>query len=483
MFKNISLASLLSVLLLAAASSSFHSEAQKKSLPSIFNIDPYSMSPNSPHKPALQGFLVRLHGDNGVSIIDTDGNVVSRNFIPATNSQGEVSGGSDEGGCTTPVIDGIFCIRRSKEVKENKWESSMTIYSNPANPKPIPGLSNLYSANIINPNLFPICRRGERIKFVDSKGIEKFTVMPIDGKEPYAVHPKIANGLIFVKVEYDVDTHNDKESVSIKNANGRGTLNFRTGRPIKWGAIDTNGKWVIYPEWDYIEPQDDGTFLGWKVDKIYRINSNGKAVRDTRFDNFNCYFWSPTRGKYVCETFRNGNGYDTNVYDLDMNYITTLNSTDDIEVNHKNPNILCVRKGYLSEDDFYCLIDLSKGNKVISKKYFRLRELPDGNYIAHNRISTGYKTDHCLVNMSGEEKPLPEGSFQFPLKKPLMALCYKTNIPYYFITKGNNIPGYLCDFNGNKINNLLIDEYYNDGWKDISVESSYWRIHVYGVDD
>lgn len=177
--------------------------------------DIYSMSPDSRFKPELRYILVRIKGDNGVSIVDLiDGKVVSRNFAPVTNSKGKVN----HYNWTTPVLDDIFCIRRGKSINDYIWESETTVYHDAAHPAPVVGLTGLYSANIINPNLFPICRYGERIKFVDSKGNVKFTIMPIDGKEPRSVNPMVSNGIIEVEVEYDVETkdYTDKNGKNIK---------------------------------------------------------------------------------------------------------------------------------------------------------------------------------------------------------------------------------------------------------------------------
>ncbi len=80
--------------------------------------------------------------------------------------------------------------------------------------------SRIYTAPTSAILIFPISRYGERIKFVDKNGKEKFTVMPIDGKEPRSVYSTILNEIILV----DVDNE-------------------------KYDAINTTGKWVIYPEW------------------------------------------------------------------------------------------------------------------------------------------------------------------------------------------------------------------------------------------
>ena len=205
----------IAVMLFAMSAVDFVCYGQQKSVAPLRVNDRYSMSPDSRFKPELRYVLVRIKGDNGVSIVDLiDGKVVSRNFAPVTNSKGKVN----HYNWTTPVLDDIFCIRRGKSINDYRWESETTVYHDAAHPAPVVGLTGLYSANIINPNLFPICRYGERIKFVDSKGNVKFTVMPIDGKEPRSVNPMVSNGIIEVEVEYDVETkdYTDKNGKNIK---------------------------------------------------------------------------------------------------------------------------------------------------------------------------------------------------------------------------------------------------------------------------
>lgn len=251
----------IAAMLLAMCAVEFVSYGQQKSGAPLRVNDRYSMSPDSRFKPELRYILVRLKGDNGVSIVDLiDGKAVSRNFAPVTNSKRKISGEN----WTTPVLDDIFCIKRNKQTNGD-WRRSVAIYQNPSRPVSVVWLTDLYSANIINPNLFPICRYGERIKFVDSKGNVKFTVMPIDGKEPRSVNPMVSNGIIEVEVVYDVETEDyiDKSGGKHKSI---------TNSTTKYGAIDTSGKWIIYPEWDSrFEQPEIGTIIGQKKGKFYRI--------------------------------------------------------------------------------------------------------------------------------------------------------------------------------------------------------------------
>lgn len=464
----------IAAMLLAMNAVEFVSYGQQKPGAPLRVNDRYSMSPDSRFKPELRYILVRLKGDNGVSIVDLiDGKVVSRNFAPVTNSKGKISGEN----WTTPVLDDIFCIKRNKQTNGD-WRRSVAIYQNPSRPVSVAGLTDLYSANIINPNLFPICKYGERIKFVDGKGNVKFTVMPIDGKEPRSVNPMVSNGIIEVEVVYDVKTEDyiDKSGGKHKS---------KTNSTTKYGAIDTSGKWVIYPEWDsYFEQPEIGTIIGQKKGKFYRIYPSGKSIQDTRFDDFDraCNYHWPVNGKYIFEEFF-GSRHGTNVYDLKQNYITTLDNADWIRPNRVHQDILCVRRDFHdnSNGSYDNLFDLSK-NTVISKNYKDLEALPDGNYLGRSREDRNGVTKCWYVKADGTETPLPDNC-EFPLRHPGMALYYKPEINRFIVVGKNGAPGYICDFNGNRIGNLQIEEFYNTEWEVEPVKSSYWRKHILGEDD
>ena len=127
-------ATVLTVMFLVLAGETTISYGQQKRKPAATNhvSDTYLTSQDSRFKPELRYLLVRLKGDNGVSIIDLDGNIISRNFAPVTNSRGKITGESR----TTPVIDDIFCIERCKRIN-GEWQNSLSVYHNASNPTPI----------------------------------------------------------------------------------------------------------------------------------------------------------------------------------------------------------------------------------------------------------------------------------------------------------------------------------------------------------
>lgn len=463
----------IAAMFLAMSAVDFVSYGQQKSAAPLRVNDIYSMSPDSRFKPELRYILVRLKGDNGVSIVDLiDGKVVSRNFAPVINSKGKISGEN----WTTPVLDDIFCIKRNKQTN-GEWRRSVSIYQNPSEPVSVAGLTDLYSANIINPNLFPICRYGERIKFIDSKGNVKFTVMPIDGKEPYSVSPDICNGIIIVRVG------SGGRADSTTNDIGKQTDNKSTE---KYGAIDTTGKWVIYPEWDRLESYQIGVIHGLKDGVWYNITPTGKSTRDVNADIHLYRHGWPVPSKFLIETVYDG-GPVSNIYDLKQNYIATIDKADLINPNQTHPEILCARRGIRYDSNghyigYSNLVDLSYNNAVISKNYTDLDELPDGNYLGRNRINDSDIFKCWYVKADGTETPLPDNC-EFPFSDPLMALYYKPEINRFIVIGKNGVPGYICDFNGNRIGNLQIEEFYNTEWEVEPVKSSYWRKHILGEDD
>lgn len=412
--------------------------------------DKYSMSINpGSYKPKLQYFQVRLKGDPGVSLIDLDGNIIARNFTAVKNSYGTVEGTN----YTSPVLDDVFSVVRYKKGKD--WcdtRGSITIYRNASSPTPIPGLTDLYSANIINPNLFPISRYGERIKFVDKTGKEKFTVMPIGGKEPYSADPFIINGIIMVKVDND-----------------------------KYGAINTMGKWVIYPEWNNIKVLYDGTILGLKPNgEIHKIILTDGLSRSTRIDTPIYYYdYGRSNGKYLAEVFFDNGEHISNIYNRDNKYITTLYNTDYVRFSLWHPDILLVRKGFHSGSDSYdCLIDISKNNAVVSRCYSYMQELPDGNYLAYNKADRNHGiSSWYYVKFDGTETKLPDNT-EFPLSHPGFALFYQGTVNNFIVKPTDEKTGYICNSKGVKIGNLEIGDYYHLRWEVEPVKSSYYKINM-----
>lgn len=401
----------------------------------------YSYGPKSTpgEKPKLSGFLVKLQDEDGISILDLEGNIISRNFTPYSNAKGEVSSVNTY---NTPIINDIFCVGRRKGDKFT-GRTSYTIYRNASDPIPIDGLQDLYDANIIDPNLFPICKYNERIKFVDSKGNVKFTVMPIDGKEPRSVYPFHVNGLIIVITD------------------------------AGYGAIDISGRWVLYPDWDKLWVTYDGVITGWKDSKLYRFDNNNKPKEESRFydlwDITSHKSW-PIRGKYIVETFEKGDSFTTNLYGLDYKYITTFENTINVDANHCNDNILKVKR-WLGNSTYDYLYDLST-KKIISKEFIDLIELPNGDYMTQR-----FWGGNDYVQKNGNNFRLPP-YVRFPFQYyPLKSLRYEGEIQYLFVESSDEKPGYLCNFRGERIGSLQIEEFYynsDSNWPLECVRSDYY---------
>lgn len=116
-------------------------------------------------------------------------------------------------------------------------------------------VDGLKSAGIMSEGLIPTVKKDGRIIIIDNDGNEKFVLGPHDGKEIVECHNQYSEGLLAVK------TGNNK-----------------------WGYVDTNGKMVISPKYDYVNPfnGDYATAYIKKNDGFsltqYIINKKGETV-------------------------------------------------------------------------------------------------------------------------------------------------------------------------------------------------------------
>jgi hypothetical protein len=112
---------------------------------------------------------------------------------------------------------------------------------------------------IFSEGLMPICRKMQRIEFVNEKGETKFTLEPINNKEVAKVSVSFQDGLAIIATEEG-----------------------------KYGAIDTKGKVVIKPTFDFIGPFREGYALAAKTKndetQTVIINKKGDVVAKLKKD-------------------------------------------------------------------------------------------------------------------------------------------------------------------------------------------------------
>jgi hypothetical protein len=148
------------------------------------------------------------------------------------------------------VINGYF------SVEEN---GGYSVYKADKKPTLVKGLEGLKSVGIFTEGLMPICRKMQRIEFVNEKGETKFTVGPINNKEVARVSIGFQDGLAIIATEEG-----------------------------KFGAIDTKGKVVIKPSFDYLSSFRDGYALASKMKdgdiQYCIINKKGEIVAKLKND-------------------------------------------------------------------------------------------------------------------------------------------------------------------------------------------------------
>ena len=93
-------------------------------------------------------------------------------------------------GTPSVVINGVFTVTD---------KNGVSVYTVGEKPKPIKDCENLKSAGIMSEGIIPIVKKGERIKYIDINGKEKFTLMPYKNKEIEEVSSKFYEGLALIR--------------------------------------------------------------------------------------------------------------------------------------------------------------------------------------------------------------------------------------------------------------------------------------------
>lgn len=154
------------------------------------------------------------------------------------------------------VVNGVFTV---------KDKNGLSVYRVSEKPKAIKGCEDLKDAGVMTEGIIPIVKKGERIKYVDINGKEKFTLNPYKNKEIIAVSSRFYDGL-----------------ASFCNSDN------------KIGWINTSGKVVIEPKFDDISVQfNNGLAVAMKKEKdkegkekyvSYIIDKSGKEKKKLSSD-------------------------------------------------------------------------------------------------------------------------------------------------------------------------------------------------------
>jgi len=120
----------------------------------------------------------------------------------------------------TPVFDGVFTVEESK---------GHAIYAADSKPRIIGDLENLYDVGIMSEGVIPATRKGERIGFYKADGKLAFTLEPVNDKEIVQVTSYFTDGIAVI-----VDEDGN------------------------YGAINSNGKVIIEPQYAYLGTFSDG---------------------------------------------------------------------------------------------------------------------------------------------------------------------------------------------------------------------------------
>lgn len=242
------------------------------------------------------------------------------------------------------AYNGVFTVSSKKGV---------TVYTATDKPKAIKGCEDLKDAGIMSEGIIPIVKKGERIKFVDINGKEKFVLIPYKNKEIEEVSPCFYDGLAWIKL-----------------SDG------------KYGWVNTSGKVVVEPKYDGISAVfSDGLGImekegedksGEEIITRYIINKSGKDIKKLPKDMEILSVYKDNR--FVARTGRN----EKRIVLLDRNGEIVKKFPSKVK------NIIDIDSKYYiySNDDDKCGMNDMKDETVIRAKYGIIISLKNGNYLA-----------------------------------------------------------------------------------------------------
>lgn len=264
------------------------------------------------------------------------------------NSKGEFLYEDEFENQPTMVVDGIFTV------VEN---DSYTIYSaDKKSPKVLGDCEGLVYVGAVKEGLLPITRPDSRISVIDTKGNQKFELLPVNGHEIIEAEICFSDGMLKIKDSED-----------------------------KYGYVNTKGEAVITPSYSSAYDFKEGLALVYKDDKWRAINKKNETVfklKDT---------WSlrTTEFKYGAIVVSNGD-----------NYLFVDNKGESTKCPSKVVNIGEYNDKYyvFYDSDNYGVMSRKDNEIIVRAKYEAIVLLPGDKFLCRKDYN-----DYLILDSSGEE--------------------------------------------------------------------------------
>lgn len=260
----------------------------------------------------------------------------------------------------SPCINGVFFIRNDKAL--------FTLYTASEKPKPIKNCENLKYVGIMSEGIIPIVAKGERIKYVDINGNEKFTLKPYKNKEIIGVSPFFTDGLAVIETSDGKKGYINTLGEVVIEPKYDEAYRFSFGRTLvtkeKDGEsseycyiIDTKGN-IIKKLGNNVElesPFDGKYFIASKDERVVLLNDKGEITK--KF---------PSKVKEVQQVLKN----DSYIYCDDENKYGVNDKNDEIIIRAKYKHVCPLENNYYlvsyynSNDEYKINIIDNEGNIV-----------------------------------------------------------------------------------------------------------------------
>ncbi len=152
----------------------------------------------------------------------------------------------------SPVINGFFIVEENNGISVYKADAKK--------PELVPGCEDLVYAGIMSEGLIPVTRKNERIKLVNASGVEKLTLMPVDGKEIINVSHIVSDGTL--------------PFITADNKCGLLSTSGKVLIPAKYKMLVYAGEGMVFAE-----AEGAADSLGNIKKNVYLLDKNGKEIK------------------------------------------------------------------------------------------------------------------------------------------------------------------------------------------------------------